>query len=188
MMRAKADTTAASNTLLIVACLLLAGSAVAGILMPKPNDPTAARKAEDRRKEQEATVRSARAAGQSAKASVLSRTWSGEDASITSAILDLTTTLARKRGVAFVRLQPQRNSEGGALEQLPYLVVVEGPFPAVVAMERDLEVPSNRLGVNAFQISSSDSETNKVTASISIVAQRVGSDVEETEAKNGKSG
>ena len=188
MMRAKADPKAASNLVLILACVLLAGSALAGVLMPKPLDAAEKKKAEAKRREQIEAVARAKTLEEAARAVVLTRTWTGADAAITSAVLDLTTTLARKRGVSFVRLQPQRNVVGGALDQLPYLVVVEGSFPAIAALEKDLEVPENRLAVNAFQISSSDSETNKVSASISIVAQRVAADVEETGVKNVKGG
>ena len=64
--------------------------------------------------------------------------------------------------------------------------MVEGPFPAVVALEKDLEVPANRLAVNAIQLASSDSETDKVSANIAIVAQRVGMSAGTTETKNAK--
>ena len=188
MMRAKADPKAASNLVLILACVLLAGSAIAGVLMPKPLDAAEKRKAEAKRQEQVDAITRAKSLESAARAVVMTRTWTGADAAITSAVLDLTTTLARKRGVSFVRLQPQRNNVGDALDQLPYLLVVEGSFPAIAAMEKDLEVPDNRLAVNSFQISSSDSETNKVTASISIIAQRVAVGVEETEVKNVKGG
>ena len=188
MMRAKADPKAASNTVLLLACVLLAGSAIAGLLMPKPLSADERKKAETQRLDQTTAIGRAKTLEAAARTAVLARTWTGADAAITSAVLDLTTTLARKRGVSFIRLQPQRNVVGGSLDQLPYLVVVEGSFPAIAAMEKDLEVPQNRLAVNSFQIASSDSETNKVSASISVVAHRLAADVEETEVKNGKGG
>ena len=180
MMRAKADPKATSNIIYGIACALLAGS-IYVLLMPKPR-PKVTRIAT--RKEEQA-IRAAREQTLAASAVVAARTWTGEDAAITGRILDLTTTLARKRNVSFVRLQPQRSTLGVALEQLPYLLVVEGPFPAVAALERDLEVPGNRLAVNAIQLASSDTESNKVSASIGIVAHRVGADVETKESSNG---
>lgn len=180
MMRAKADPKATSNLIYFVACVLMLGS-IYLLLMPKPRPKVvklAARK-------QEESIRTARQRALEASGSVASRTWTGEDAAITGRILDLTTTLARKRNVGFVRLQPQRATLGVPLEQLPYLLVVEGPFPAVAALERDLEVPANRLAVNAIQLASADTESNKVSASIGIVAHRVGKDVTKKETSNG---
>ncbi len=183
MTLSKADPKAATNAMYILACLLMLGS-IAGLVLPS-------QKAKDTKaesKKQIDLVRRAKSDQLIAQSSVAARTWTGEDAAITGAILNLTTTLARKRGVGFVRLQPQRAALGGALEQLPYLLVVEGPFPAVAALEKDLEVPENRLAVSAFQITSSDSETNKVSASIGVVAQRVAASVGTTEVKNAKTG
>ncbi len=181
MMRAKADPKAASNTVFGIACMLMAG-AIFGLLVKKPSPVS--HKIESRKLQ--GSITTAQSDEQIAKAAVAARTWTGQDAAITGGILSLTTTLARKRGVSFVRLQPQRATLGTPLEQLPYLLVVEGPFPAVVALEKDLEVPANRLAVNAIQLASSDSETNKVSANIAIVAHRVGIDVGTTEAKNVK--
>ena len=181
MMRAKADPKAASNTVFGIACMLMVG-AIFGLLAPKPR--LAAHKIETR-KTREAIVQ-AQLDVRTAQAVIASRTWTGEDAVVTGGILSLTTTLAKKRGVSFVRLQPQRATLGTPLEQLPYLLVVEGPFPAVVALEKDLEVPANRLAVNAIQLASSDSETDKVSANIAIVAQRVGMSAGTTETKNAK--
>lgn len=180
-MRAKADSKAASNSLYILACLILAGTVV-GLLLPKPRPKNT--DAEVRK--QKVLVLRAKSDALVAQASVQSRTWKGTDVDIANGVYNLTTTLARKRGVSFVRLQPGRAALGGALEQLPYLLVVEGPFPAVAALEKDLEVPANRLAVSAFQLASSDASTNKVSASIGVVAERVGTDVGTVEAKNGK--
>jgi hypothetical protein len=184
MMRAKADPKATSNTILVLACFFLAASAAAGVFMPKV-ETAVIRKIKADIKTQEETIRKAENDARIAKAVVQTQTWAGEDAAITGRILDMTTALARKHGVEYVRLQPQRAIVGGTIEQLPYLLVVEGPFPAVAALEKDLEVPANRLAVNAVQLASSDTETNKVSASIGIVANRVSADVENEEKTNG---
>lgn len=181
MMRAKADTKATTTTLYLLACLFLAGS-VAGILWPKP-------KPKDTRRDlqkQKITILQANADARTAQAAVLQRTWIGSDVEIANGVYNLATGLARKRGVSFVRLQPGRAALGGPLEQLPYLLVVEGPFPAVAALEKDLEVPANRLAVSAFQLAASDTSTNKVSASIGVVAERVGTDVGTGGTKNGQ--
>lgn len=176
MMRASSDPKNAANLILIAACVLLAGS-VAGILWTKFDRKldvaTIKRQGTDDVRKEQQKIRKAHNAAVTDQAEVSTRTWAGADSAITGGILNLVTTLSKKRGTSFVRLQPQRISTGGALEQLPYLLVVEGPFPAIVALEKDLEIPANRLAINGFQITSTDSESNKVSATISVVAMRV---------------
>ena len=181
MMRAKADPKATSNLIYGLACVLMLGS-IYVLLMPRPRPKQT--KISTRR--EESTLRETRDSILKAQAAVGTRAWTGEDAAITGRILDMTTQLARTHNVSFVRLQPQRATLGVALEQLPYLLVVEGPFPNVAALERDLEVPANRLAVNAIQLASSDTESNKVSASIGIVAHRVGASAGKEEAPRGK--
>lgn len=181
MMRAKADPKAATTPIFALACVLLAAAAV-GLVWPKPR----AKSTQAGIRKQESIARQARTDSLVARSIVQSRTWVGEDSAITAGILNLTTTLARKRNVGFVRLVPQRADLGGQLERLPYQLVVEGRFPDVAALEKDLEVPANRLAVSAFQVASSDTETNKVSATIGIVAQRVAPDVGTKEKNDGK--
>lgn len=55
------------------------------------------------------------------------------------------------------------------LQQATYVAVLEGPFPAVVNVLKALEDPDGKLVVNLFQVSSSDPDSDKVTATLSIV-------------------
>jgi len=176
MMRAKADTKATTTTLYGLAALLLAGSLV-GLVWPKPTAKAAVIKERTQTTKEKAARSTAETETLVAKAAVISRTWTEQPASIQDKVLTLTATLAKKRGLNFVRLQPQRVSLAEPLEQYPFLLVVEGPFPKVAELERDLELPANRLAVSLFQITSSDSESNKVSASIGLVAHRIPSSV-----------
>ena len=90
--------------------------------------------------------------------------------------------MAKKRGGNLLRLHPQASVFEGAVEQVPLTLTLEGPFPAIVALERDFEATANRLAVNSFQVTSSDSESNKVGATIGVVAHRIVKDVEEGKA------
>ncbi len=188
MMRAKADPKAITPILYGLSVLLLVG-ALGVHLFVKPKPPSAAvekTQANKLRKQ----IQDAQMSSIAAKASVISRTWSEAPAAVQDKVLTLTATLAKKRGVSFVRLQPQRvSADSGPLDQLPFLLVIEGPFPAVTSLEKDLELPANRLAVSQFQITSSDSESDKVSASIGLVAHRIPVVVEttkETPKTNGK--
>ncbi len=175
MMRAKADTKA-TTTLYGFAAVLLAGSLV-GLVWPKPTTKAAVNNERVKTAQWKAAKEKAGTATLIAKATVISRTWSEQPAAIQDKVLTLTATLAKKRGLSFIRLLPQRVSLSDPLEQYPFLLVVEGPFPKVAALEKDLELPANRLAVSLFQITSSDSESDKVSASIGLVAHRIPSSV-----------
>ncbi|RYG26087.1 hypothetical protein EON82_04680 [bacterium] len=184
MMRAKADPKATTTSLYGLAALLLAGSLL-GLVWPKPTARDAYTKETTETRKLRQSIRQAELDTTVSKAAVLSRTWTEEPATIQDKVLTLTAALSKKRGVTFVRLQPQRIATEESMEQLPFLLVVEGPFPAVAALEKDLELPANRLAINLFQVTSADSESNKVAASISIVAHRLLPSVEKKET-NGK--
>jgi len=172
MMRAKADPKAYTTSLYALAAVLLAGSLL-GLVLPKPTARDAYTKETTDSRKLRQSISKAELDTTVAKAAVLSRTWTEEPATVQDKVLTLTAALAKKHGVTFVRLQPQRVTDDGSLEQLPFLLVVEGPFPAVAALEKEIELPANRLAINLFQVTSSDSESNKVSASIGLVAHRL---------------
>lgn len=177
MMRAKADPKATTTSLYALAAVLLAGSLL-GLVWPKPTARDAYTKETNDSRKLRQSIRQAEMDTFAAKSSVLSRTWTEEPAAIQDRVLTLTAAQCKKRGVTFVRLQPQRVTADETLQQLPFLLVVEGPFPAIAALEKDLELPASRLAVNLFQATSSDSESNRVAASISLVAHRLPPSVE----------
>lgn len=178
MMRAKADPKATSNVILGLACLFLLATVV-GIVLPKPQVADVARNERNQTKRIQSSIRGIREQATVAKASVVARTWSEDPSQIQAQLVNLTTTLAKKRGVEWQRLQPQKPIVGGPLEQVPFVLVVEGPFPAVAALQRDLEASTNRLAISLFQLASANSESNRVSASIGLVANRAPLDVEE---------
>ena len=188
MMRASADPKATSNTILVLACVLLAGS-VAGLVLKKPDAKAAVAKEKRDAVSELLKAETAKSETDAAQRTVDAQMWAGDPAAITGDIVNLTATLAKRRGVQWVRLQPpSKATSGGPLEEYTYLLVVQGAFPKVAALERDLEVPANRLAVNSFQVASSGSDTNDVSASIGIVAHRVPpqTDVEDKDKKNAK--
>ena len=187
MMRAKANPKATSTSIMALACVLLVGSIV-GLVLPKPSAKKLERDEKAAAKKLAGETALAKAQMATADAIVTAHVWTGEPSAIQNQALTRVSALAKTRGVTLVRFQPQRNPvTSTTLEQLPFLVVVEGTFPAVSALERDLENPGNKLAVNLFQVGSSDSESNAVTANIGIVAHRVPPVVEEKKDKKNAS-
>ncbi|AIE87572.1 type 4a pilus biogenesis protein PilO [Fimbriimonas ginsengisoli] len=97
-------------------------------------------------------------------------TWSGKPQEIGTQVLKQVTALAKKNGVKLGNVRPQRGINVDALTTLPYLVTVQGSYPAVLAFEREIDQLGNRLAVNLIQISASDANSDQVTANIGVVA------------------
>ena len=56
------------------------------------------------------------------------------------------------------------------MTQLPFLIGVDGSYPNVVAFVKDIETKGTKLALSQVQLSSSDGTTDKVSASIGVVA------------------
>jgi Tfp pilus assembly protein PilO len=111
--------------------------------------------------------------------------WVQTQESIGALILDKATNLARSRNLTLTAFRPQKPEEQGELTRLAYVMTLEGPYPGLLAMVRDLETPSNRLSVHLMQIASADEASDLVTSTIGVSAY-VEKAKKETEPKNGK--
>lgn len=185
MMRAKGDPKALTKILYSASVVVLAG-ALAGMVLPHrtigPIQTNEKKQIHSLRGQEETAKKDAAAAA----VRIMTRTWKGDLSSVQDQVLSLVARMTKAHGVNQVRLQPTRvTDDGSTLEQVPFLLVVEGPFPAVAALERELESPTHRLAVNLMQVTSTDSESNKVTASLGLTAFRQNETVK-TETKDAK--
>jgi len=96
--------------------------------------------------------------------------WTGDAQTVAPAALAKVNALVAKSGIRLVGFRPQRVSSVGELSQLPFLVTVEGTYPTILAFVKLLEQPSSKLAVSLFQLASADSESDRVTGTINIVA------------------
>lgn len=185
MMRAKADPKALTNILYAASVVILVG-ALGGLLIQKPTTLPIRNNEKVQMNRLRGQAEKAKADAAAAKVTVLTRTWSGDLSSVQDQVLSLVAKMTKEHGVNQVRLQPTRvTDDGSALEQVPFLLVVEGPFPAVASLEKALEAPTHRLAVNLMQVTSTDSQSNKVTASLGLVAFRM-NEMAKTESKDEK--
>lgn len=97
-------------------------------------------------------------------------TWSDLPENIGTKAFHQVAALAQSRKIKLNAFRPQREDVADDLNTLPYLVTVEGPFTSVLAFERDLDSPKNRLAISLIQMSSADPNTDRVTANIGVVA------------------
>ncbi len=78
--------------------------------------------------------------------------------------------LAEKESVKVTAFRPQRSEPNAGMTRYPYSVVCEGAFPAVSRFVRAIEAPGTKLATVSVQIVAADGETDKVTATIGLVA------------------
>lgn len=96
--------------------------------------------------------------------------WEGQAETVTPQVLQSVTMIAKTQGVNLKSFRPQNPVSDGNLARVSYSVMVDGPFPKVVAFIRALDSESSRLGVNLVQMASVDQESDNVGATIGVIA------------------
>ena len=99
-------------------------------------------------------------------------TWTDAPDQVEARALEIVTRVAEKNSVKILAFRPQKAASAGSIEQLPFLVSLEGSFPNVMAFARDMGTRTNRLAVANMQIASADAATDRVTATVGVVAFR----------------
>jgi Pilus assembly protein, PilO len=101
---------------------------------------------------------------------IVGTTWAESEELVGTESLKQITTLATKRKLKVAAFRPQRTLPLDALEAVPFTVTVEGPFTDVLGFERDVENSQTKLTVNLVQLSSSDPNSDRVTANVGVLA------------------
>ena len=96
--------------------------------------------------------------------------WKGTEQNVTPVALASVNGLLEPTKIKMISLRPQRMAVGGKLSQVPYVLTLEGSFAEVKALIPRLERKENKLAVNLVQIASADSASDKVTATIGLIA------------------
>lgn len=96
--------------------------------------------------------------------------WTSSIDAVAPSALAKVTALAKTRQVKLGAFRPERTTQLNGLTEVPFLVSVDGTFPNTIAFIRDLEGSSSKLAVSQAQMSSSDGNSDRVTASVGIVA------------------
>lgn len=160
----------AANIVIVISAIALAFLLIVLILQPMPKaEGLQSKHRRDMRTAEQATVK-ARDRIKELDASIATVTWTGAAQQVGPIALSKVTALAKARGVKLNQFRPQRTVTVGDLTQQPFLASVEGPYPAVIAFAKDLETRDTRLAVNLIQVSSADANTDRVLASIGVVA------------------
>ena len=96
--------------------------------------------------------------------------WNMSLQNVGPAALAKITALAKTHQVKLSSFRPQRTIDVDGLTQVPFLMTIDGSYPNVVGFVRDIESSDTKLAVSQAQMTSSDGGSDKVSASIGIVA------------------
>ena len=158
------------NGMLIAAMLVLFGLLIFDLMVPVPKATQRfAQRQEDDfliQKETKNLLDDYNAA----RAVIASRVWMANPDTIGSQTLAIATEDAKRFGLGLSGFRPQKPTEEGELTRLTYVMTLEGPYPGLQAMVRDLETPGRRLSVHMVQVASADDASDLVNATIGVSA------------------
>lgn len=143
------------------------------LFVPPPSEVNDTQRQLQEQKEIVKAVDDAKVKLASANTVILKQTWAVPIPDVESTTLSKLSSLARSNGVKLTGLRPQRQTLAGELEALPFVLSAEGSFPNVMAFVKAVENPENRLAVSLVQLSSSEGNSDKVTATVGLMAFRL---------------
>jgi hypothetical protein len=165
--RNKADV--GPSVAIILAILVMIGTLVF-VLLPKPKVAMTKRAIDKVALDSRLNIKKAKEAAERDEAFVAQYVWTGPASQVAPVALARATKLSADHHVKLVAFRPQRPTDADGFTQLPFQISVEGPFPAVAAMLKELETPQGQLCVNLVQVSAAEGDTDKVSATIGTIA------------------
>ncbi len=165
--RNKADV--GPSAAIILAMLVMIGTLVF-VLLPKPKVAMTTRAIDKVALDSRLNIKKAKDAGARDQEFVAQYVWTGPASQVAPVALARATKLSADHHLKLIAFRPQRTTDADGFTQLPFQISVEGPFPAVAAMLRELETPQGQLCVNLVQVSAAEGDTNKVSATIGTIA------------------
>ena len=158
------------NGVAIAAILALIATLAADYAFPKPtfrSRTEAKNKADNQAREQAYALAQD---FEKQRTEIEARVWKESSDSVGAQTLDKATNMARAHALNLTAFRPQKPDEQGELTRLAYVMTLEGPYPGLQAMVRELETPSNRLSVHLVQVASADEGSDLVTATVGVSA------------------
>lgn len=151
--------------MILVVCLILFDW-----LVPKPSAAVVEAKYEAEFQELEASLKLNEKKLQDVQEALTTYSYKGDPESVTPQILALVNSIAKNKNITVKSFRPQKPDNVENLTRLKYVVLVEGSFRDVVSFVKAADEPTNLFSVSAFQAASADGESDKVNATISLVA------------------
>jgi hypothetical protein len=159
----------------VVICGSLAVIVIAGackLFLPPPALPTLKEDSAARGKIVKSTLAMKKALT-TVQADLGKETWPGNPEDVGPIALKQINTLIGAHHLKLVGFHSQKPIEQPNMTLVPFIVSVDGTFPSVMALTKDIEQADTKLVVNLFQVSNADQSSDKVTASIGITAYQL---------------
>lgn len=157
--------------LVIGLCIaLMAGVAIFDNFAPKPSLKAEVKKLKEQKAELNQELKRLREDFELSQKDLDSRIWQGKEESASPLILAKLNTFAVDRGIKVNSFRPQKAAENGGLTQLGYVLALEGSYPQVLNMVRDIEEKMPRLAVHQVNIATADAAASTVNATLGLAA------------------
>jgi Tfp pilus assembly protein PilO len=168
--RTKSDT--ATSVAILVSLAILVVTGLVMLFVPKPTTDGLARGKVRSERELEDRLKKLKADKVKLATQIVTHTWPLKMEEIGPKGLESINAFAGKHRLKLMAFRPQKPLEVNNLTQLPFLISIEGPYPAIMRFVKELENPSLKLGTNLVQISGSDPNSDLVSATIGVVAYK----------------
>lgn len=165
-----ANPLAAWNALLGVSILVLVAALGMHFLLPSPKPKLGIKQRIAKQAavhEETDTLKEKIQAGQN---TIRTYVWPGDAKRAEAEAMALVTRIAKTHEVSLGAFRPQRVVLDQGLRRLPFALSLEGSFPDVIQFVGELETPSNRIAVQMLQMSASDSSSDQVSATMTVMA------------------
>lgn len=176
------------NLVIGFSVLLFAATLAFDLLVPKPSKQQAYAAHLSKKSDIEIETLQAKRKLEEAQTVLETYTFQGHPETVTPKILEQVSAIARNHNIAIKSFRPQKTDAEEGIARLPFVVLVEGTYPNLVSFVKALDEPSVLLGVNLLQVSAADGETDRVNATLGLVAVTVPTEnqPQEQTAENGQ--
>lgn len=158
------------SALILLAILILTGSALYDILVPSPGGPAAGHDRVMARRKLADDMFMAKSSEKKAKSALEPKLWQGTPDAVAAGVLAQITTQANRRGLTLGAFRPERSVSLGIITELPYSVQVTGPYPNIRAVLSALDGPNSKVILRSIQLASSEQSSNVVAATLGVSA------------------
>lgn len=158
------------NLLIAVCIALMAGVAIFDNFAPRASVKAAERKAEEQKVQLNLELKRLREDFDISQKDLESRIWEGTQESASPLVLARLNDFAVARGIAVKSFRPQKPSENGGLTQLGYVLALDGTFPQILDMIRDIEQKLPRVAVHQINFVTADAAAGTVSANLGLAA------------------
>lgn len=153
-----------------VCLVLLIGLLGFVLFTPKPNKRGVASRQRQKEVGILAETNEARDRIKAASAFAENKLWKGDEQNLAPAALAVVNRLVSESKLKMIRFQPQKTALVGELNQVPFVLTVEGSYLDALKLTESLEKPENKFVVNLVQIASADPNSDAVTGTIGLSA------------------